>query len=84
MSYFNLDLMERDAQRRLAKTIDASVKVHLAEFAKLCEPKPEPIPKPIYHPSMNVYFAMQNRSFVLDGFSPWNNAGSFGGMGGYL
>jgi hypothetical protein len=78
--------MERDAQRRLAKTIDASVNVHLAEFAKLCEPKPELIPKLIYHPAMNAYayYAMQNRSFELDGFFPWDKSASFGDMGGYL
>ena len=40
MIYFNLDLMEKDAQRRLAKTIDASVKTQLAEFAEFCEIKP--------------------------------------------
>ena len=40
MTYFNLDLMERDAKRRLAKSIEASVKIHLAEFTESCKTKP--------------------------------------------
>ena len=71
MIYFNLDLMEKDAQRRLAKSIDASVKTHLAEFAEFCEPKP------VLDPFQGWRLVDGMRNAFIHGW------GGGGGAGGY-
>lgn len=84
MTYFNLDLMEQDAKRRLAKSIDASTKAHLAKFAKLCEPKPVVSLKQVFDPAWQMQNSYNQQVADLRNSFPWNSQKPFGGMGGCL
>jgi hypothetical protein len=83
MNYFNLDLMEQDAKRRLKKHIDECVKTELADMAKKFEPKP-------IETDWGIGVAEQNRlnyynaqARAMNGFAGYwrtSGAGGFGGL----
>jgi hypothetical protein len=80
MTYFNLDLMEQDAKRRLKKHIDEFVKTELADMAKKFEPKL--IDKQLFVSGLSPC-EFYNRQFsVMNGFWGYvvGNASSGGGF----